>query len=101
MATRPDPTGQPDPAASSVRTLVLALYLSGVVTIVVAVVLGIAIAPILFAIAALGVGDFVIARMYATGVIGPLAARRRAEPSGDAATVAEADPSYNPYARED
>ncbi len=40
-------------------------------------------------------------RLYETGRIGPLAARRRAEASGDAAAIAESDPSYNPYARED
>jgi hypothetical protein len=41
--------------------------------------------------------DFVLARLYETGRIGPLAA----EASGEAATVAESDPEYNPYARED
>ena len=31
----------------------------------------------------------------------PLAGRRQAEETGDAATIAEFDPSYNPNARED
>jgi hypothetical protein len=94
-------TGETDPAQASARKLAAALYLSGVVTLVVGVVLGLIFEPILFLIAAFAIVDFVIARLYETGRIGPLAGRRQAEESGDAATVAESDPTYNPYARED
>jgi hypothetical protein len=87
--------------ADAARRLVLMLYASAAITIVAAVVLGLAIEPILFALAGVGVADLVLARLFAAGIIGPLAARRRAEASGDAAAIAAADPSYNPYARED
>jgi len=94
-------TGETDPAQASARKLAAALYLSGVVTLVVGVVLGLLLSALYFLIAAFAIVDFVLARLYETGRIGPLAARRDAEASGDAATVAESDPSYNPYARED
>jgi hypothetical protein len=45
--------------------------------------------------------DFGLAWAYATGRMGPRSLRRRAHAAGDAATAAAADPSYNPYARED
>ncbi len=85
----------------SVRRLVGILYLSGAITIVLGVALGLAISPVFFAVGALGILDFVIARLIAAGRIGPLAARRAATEAGDAAALAEADPSFNPYARED
>jgi hypothetical protein len=85
----------------SVRKLVGVLYLSGAITIVLGIALGIAISPVLFAAVALGVVDFVIAGLFSSGRIGPLAARRRGVESGDVAAIAEADPSSNPYARED
>jgi hypothetical protein len=79
----------------------MVLYLSGAITIVLGLVLGLVITPVLFAAVALGIVDFVIARLFASGRIGPLAARRAATEAGDAAALAEADPSFNPYARED
>ncbi len=88
-------------ATTSVATLVLGLRISALVMVVAAVALGLLVAPALFALAALAVVDLVLARMFARGTIGPLAGRRAAESSGDAATIAESDPSYNPYARED
>jgi hypothetical protein len=90
-----------DPAERSVRMLSLALRAGGMTVIAVAIVLGIVVTPALFALALVGVFDFAIAHMYATGAIGPLAARRKAAESGDAAAVAESDPKFNPYARED
>jgi uncharacterized membrane protein len=94
-----------EPAAAtpqdSVRRLVSALYLSGAITVVVGIVLGFVIEPFLFAVVALGIVDCVIAGLFQSGRIGPLAAQRRAAGSGDAALVAEADPTFNPYARED
>lgn len=89
------------PPEESARRLARALRLSGVVTAVASIALGLLIAPALFAIAALGVVDFALARLFERGPIGPLASRRAAEASGDAATIAESDPTYNPYARED
>jgi hypothetical protein len=90
-----------DPAEASARKVAASLYVSGVITLVVGVVLGLLLDSVYFLIAVLAIGDFVIARLYETGRIGPLAKRREAEASGDAGTVAESDPSYNPYARED
>ena len=86
---------------SSTDRLVAALYLSAAITLVAAVVLGVLVSPALFAIALVALVDVVLARLFARGVIGPPAARRRAEHSGDAAILAEADAGYNPYARED
>ena len=85
----------------SVRRLVMVLFLSGAITVVLGVVLGLAVSPILFAVVAIGLVDFLIARLFAAGRIGPLAARRAAAEAGDAAAIAEADPSFNPYERED
>jgi hypothetical protein len=85
----------------SVRKLVSVLYLSGAITIVAGIALGFVISPALFAAVALGIADFVIAGLFSSGRIGPLAARRAATEAGDAAALAEADPSFNPYARED
>jgi hypothetical protein len=70
------------------------LVISGVATIVVAVVLGIVVEPVLFAIAGVGILDLVLARAFASGRLGSA--------DGDAAEPAPSeDPSYNPYARED
>lgn len=85
----------------SVRKIVSVLYLSGAITVVLGIALGFVISPVLFAAVALGIVDFVIAGLFSSGRIGPLAARRAAAEAGDAAAVAETDPSFNPYARED
>jgi hypothetical protein len=86
----------------SVRTLAGALVLGGLLTIGIAVYLGFAVGPGLFAIALLALADFALAWALATGRIGARADRLAdAEPSGDAAAEAELDPSYNPYVRED
>ncbi len=77
------------------------LYLSAAATAAVGIALGIALGPVWFAVIALALIDVVLAHLFASGRIGPLATRRRAEAGGDAAAVAEADPRYNPYARED
>ncbi len=78
-----------------------ALYLSGAITVVIGIVLGFVVSPILFVVVAVGIFDCVLAGLFSSGRIGPLAAQRRAAASGDAAEIAEADPSFNPYARED
>jgi hypothetical protein len=90
-----------DPDRAAARKVAAALYLSAVVTLGVAIVLGLLLGAVYFLIALVAVVDFVIARLFETGKIGPLAGRRQAEESGDAATIAESDPGYNPYARED
>ena len=84
------------------RVLALSLVTGGLITIAVAIFLGATVEPFLYAIALVAIADFALAWAYATGKLGPGAQRRReAEASGQAAAVAEADPSYNPYARED
>ncbi len=62
------------------------------VTAVVAIVLGVLVSPILFAIALFSVVDVWLARAYSSGRL-----RIGSEPHADPS----ADPSYNPYARED
>ena len=84
--------------------LVLSLVLGGILMIAVGVAVGLIVEPIFFALAAFGVVDFALAWLFASGRIGPGAKRRRAEAAGAAgaaAAEAQADPSYNPYARED
>ena len=91
----------PTPPVPS-RKLAGILDLSAMITVAAGIVLGFVISPALFAIVAVGIFDFVIAGLIASGRIGPDAQRRRAAAEqGDAAAVAEADPSFNPYARED
>jgi hypothetical protein len=84
------------------RTIATWLVISGVVAIVGGVIAGALIDPVFYAIAAVSLIDFVIAWAFATGRIGPTADRSRgAEASGDLAAEAQADPSFNSYARED
>ena len=91
-----------DDARAAARKVAAALYLSGRGhPAVVAVLLGLLFGAVYYLIALFALVDFVIARLFETGKIGPLAGRREAEESGDAATIAESDPSYNPYARAD
>jgi hypothetical protein len=96
----PNQPAQAEPARQA-RGLVLGLYLSAAVTVVVGIALGIALDPVWFGLVLLGLVDVVLAALFAGGRIGPLAARRQAEAEGDAAAIAESDPGYNPYARED
>jgi hypothetical protein len=94
----------PEPSVAkqdSVRKIVSALYLSGSITVVAGIALGFILTPALFALVALGIADCVIGALFASGRIGPLSARRAATEAGDAAAIAETDPSFNPYARED
>ena len=91
-----------DPEAAARRTLVLSMVGGGIVVIAVAIYLGAAISPGLYALAAFALIDFGLAWAFATGRMGPGAQRRReAEASGNLAAETELDPSYNPYARED
>jgi hypothetical protein len=76
------------------RTIAAWLVISGVVAIVGGVIAGAVIDPVFYAIAGVSLIDFVVAWAFATGRIGPTADRRRA-------AEAQADPSFNPYARED
>ena len=82
--------------------LVLSMIAGGIVVIAVAIYLGATISTPLYAVAAFALIDFWLAWAFASGRMGPAAARRReAEASGSPAAEAEFDPSYNPYARED
>ena len=97
--TEPTATEPAPPSSADLRrnrsVVATALTISGIATIVVAIVLGAIVEPYLYAIAVIGLVDFVLARLFASGRLG-------AQPTGaDAATIAESDPSYNPYARED
>ena len=74
--------------------VVTTLRIAGVVTILAGVVCGILVTPILFAIVLIGVSDLFIARMFASGKFGQAK-------SGDPVAAVEANPDYNPYARED
>jgi ABC-type cobalt transport system substrate-binding protein len=82
-------------STSNPRAVAGYLYLSAAITIIVGVVLGVVISPIWFAVVAVGFLDIILARLFATGALGGGADK------SDPAAAAEADPSYNPYARED
>jgi uncharacterized membrane protein len=87
-----------------VRLLILSLVLGGIVVIAIAIALAILVHPLYLAVALFSVIDFALAWAFATGRMGPRSLRRKAEAAGDAsaaAAAATADPSYNPYARED
>ena len=100
--------------------LVRAMYISAAVTVVIAIVLGATVAPALYAIALVALVDLGLAWAYASGRLkltgDPRLGRPEeggvvdgpGDPSSDgegdatrAAEAASADPSYNPYARED
>jgi len=79
------------------------MVLSGVVTLVLGVVMGALVWTPLYFIAALALVDFALAWAFASGRIKATAnvsVRTETVPADDVARV-EADPSYNPYARED
>ena len=82
-------------STSNPRAVAGYLYLSAAITIVVGIVLGFVIGPVWFAVVAVGILDVILARMFASGRLGSSAG------GSDPAAAAEADPSYNPYARED
>jgi hypothetical protein len=72
--------------------MVWAFVFSAMATVVVAIVLGAVVDPLLYAVALFAIVDLVIARLFATGRLG----------AGTAVdSDAQADPSDNPYARED
>jgi hypothetical protein len=85
--------------ATSYERTARILMFSGVATIVAGVVLGLVVEPVLFAIAAVGVMDLVVARVLASGRVGQASVGSAADEHAPA--DADADPSYNPYARED
>lgn len=95
------------PEAGNTRALVISLVVGGIITLAVGILLGATVSAALYLIAIASVFDFGLAWAYHSGRLdsrlGPTAQRRRrdAETSGDAGSIAESDPSYNPYARED
>jgi hypothetical protein len=85
-------------AAASYEKTARILTISGVVTIAAGVVLGLVVEPLLFVIALVGVMDLVIARVIGGGRLGRASVGPAA---GDEPVDPAADPSHNPYARED
>lgn len=83
-----------NPEHEAARRRLTRIFLwSGVVSIVLAIVLGALVWTPLYAIAAFAGVDFLLAWAYSTG--------RVKVATGGSAPPPEADPSYNPYARED
>lgn len=89
-----------DPRDATVRLLVLSMLAGAVITVALAIYLAAAVEPFLIAIAAIALIDLGIAWAFASGAIGPRAEMRR-EAAANPSVASEADPSYNPYARED
>ena len=81
----------PSSTSASPRTIASYLYASAAVTIIAGIVVGLLVSPVWFAVCAVGVLDIVLARVLFSGRTG----------QADPVAAAEADPSYNPYARED
>ena len=86
-----------DERAWQARRLAGFLYLSASIMVVAGIALGFVVTPALFALVAVGLADGVLAALFASGRIGPLASRDAADP----VEQVEQDPTYNPYARED
>jgi len=91
----------PSAEAQTARLLGISLASGGVIIIAVAIYLGATVSSALYPLALVALADFGFAWAFATGRIGPLARRRAAEDRGDVVAEVEADPTYNPYARED
>ena len=95
----------PPSPESNRRTFASALLAVGVLTVAVGIILGIAVDPILFLVAALGLLDFILAALFASGRLGSTPYDQPpGEPLLDPDVVGAEpsdDPSYNPHARED
>jgi bifunctional DNA-binding transcriptional regulator/antitoxin component of YhaV-PrlF toxin-antitoxin module len=89
------------PSSTDLSRMVSWLYLSAAITIIAGIVFGLTITPIFFALVAVGILDGVIAYLFSSGRLGGSAAMPGQTPAPDDATAVEANPSYNPYARED
>jgi HAMP domain-containing protein len=74
------------------RALIGSLVFGGVMTMVATVLLAGLVSPFFAALALFGLADFWLAWMFASARLGPLAELRELD---------RADPSHNPYARED
>ena len=90
----PDSTSTP--SSADLSAVAPWLYLSATIMVVAGIVLGVAVGAVYFVIVGVGLIDGVLAYLFSSG---RLSARAAASP--DDAAQAEADPSYNPYARED
>jgi hypothetical protein len=84
----------PSSTSANARSVAGYLYLSAAITIVVGIVLGFVVGPVWFAVVAVGLLDGVLAGLFASGRLG-------GPDKSDPVAAVEADPSYNPYARED
>jgi len=67
------------------------MFISGLSLIVLGIVLAVVASPLLGLVAVVGVVDLVLARMFSSGRFG----------TGTAEAGGDAEPSVNPYARED
>jgi hypothetical protein len=74
------------------RALIGSLVFGGVMTMVATVLLAGLVSPFFAALALFGLADFWLAWMFASARLGPLVELRELD---------RADPSHNPYARED
>jgi hypothetical protein len=95
---------QPD-QQKTVTFVVRLLVVSAAATVVIAIVLGALVSAPLYAIAALAVFDLVLAWAFQTGRLKPMWGSQLGRPEEGGVTGApadpSADPSHNPYARED
>ena len=96
----PDSTST-TPSSADVSRIASWLYLSAAITVIAGIVCGLTITPIFFALVAVGILDGVIAYLFSSGRLGGSAAALGPPSAPDDAAAVEADPSYNPYARED
>jgi hypothetical protein len=95
----PDSTSTP--SSTDLSRIAPWLYFSAVITVIAGVVLGLTITPIFFALIAVGVFDAAIAYLFSSGRLGGGATQPGGTPPPGDGTAGQADPSYNPYARED
>jgi hypothetical protein len=99
----------PDPAQQSRSVLVRSLVASGFVFVAAGIIVGLAVDPVWFLIALVGLIDFVLAWAFNAGHLGGAGIGTQTIPASEqpaagpdvVAREATDDPSYNPYARED
>ena len=95
----PDSTST-TPSSTDLSRMASWLYVSAVISVIAGVVFGLTITPIFFALVAVGVVDAAIAYLFSSGRLGG-SATAHGQMSGPDDAAVEADPSDDPYARED
>ena len=88
-------------SSTNLRSVAGYLYLSAAITIVVGILLGFVVGAVWFAVVAIGLIDGALAYAFSSGRFSGSSGALDPAAESDTTAEVEADPSYNPYARED